>query len=1041
MRALVAALRRALRHLGRRPAVELLPVLMRAIRADVPDASAEDLMDSLWLALHMGAAPPQQRWSWAWPRLTWKRPRKALTATAQAGDASSAPAVTPRPLPDDPAVGLYLGGTSGQKTGLPFRTPSAPALPAKLALLRALRPLLRRVPSRVRRKLAERETAESIASTGNWEPCLVPETERWLRADLIVDRGDSMALWLQTARELAQLLQRYGAFSAVRVFSLQTQGALQLFSGLGPLGEREPRSLALHDPTGRSVVLVLSDCISPAWHDGSAARCVERWGQRAPVALIQVLPATLWPRTALGRAAPVWLQASAPVMPTDKLTVRFQHRWMRFPAPYRAVPVMTLEISALRMWARMLAGAGGAWAPGVALGRLGQTSRPPARGDVPPKERLQRFRLAVTPPAWELARLLAAVPPFNLSVLRLVRQSMVPGAGQLHEAEVLLGGLLTVQKDAPDPEDIRYGYPPALREVLLGELRPTDIAGVLETVSEYITKNLGSVQDFQAILARPQDFQGTDVLDQSPFARITASVLARLGGPYAALAGVRGPEQKRNEERTKEPEQRWDGYKIFVSYARQDDEYFQALCANLTPIMERYKIELLHEGVILGGEHRRDAMSKMIDSSDVFLLLLSADLLASDEFCEFELPRIRAAYERRNARIIPIQVRATVGVEYLIPDLPPTRQIQPISQDLDQPHAWSLVRDALDDLLTKPSPIRKPSPVAPARGKNIEARIFIYHAREDQVLAEQLELFLKPMVRAGLISIWSSSQLEKYKGWEKNLREDQANIILFLISADFLASQYSENDEFYRAFELHSRGGARVVPILVRPCDWQSMSFLGGLSPLPKSGMPVKAWPNQDEAWYEIVTALRTLIMSVQISGGSFKESESRLQTSWQWAADSASLATPVLIIASREDDRFLHELLTHLSVYREFMEIMSYRNVEVGQEITAVRQQQFERAKIIVFLVTANLFIDEYIYIERAQRFASLNSVQIVLVLVHECEWRDSPLGNFKCLPDSGKPVTTLRNRDLAWVEIVKHISVIARAYQRQRAQTPNRQ
>lgn len=1043
MRALLSALRRALRRLGRRPAVELLPVLMRAVRADVPDASAEDLMDSLWLTLHMGAAQPvAQRWSWAWPRLTWKRPIKALPAATQAGDASSALESTPRRLADEPNVGLYLSGTPGQKTGLPFRTPSAPALPAKLALLRALRPLLRRVPSSMRWKLAERETAESIASTGNWEPCLVPETERWLRADLIVDRGDSMDLWLETARELAQLLQRYGAFSAVRVFSLQTQGAPQLFSGLGPLGERAPRSLALHDPTGRSVVLVLSDCISPAWHDGSAARCVERWGQRAPVALIQVLPTTLWPRTALGRAAPVWLQAGAPAMPTDKLAVRFQHRWMRFPAPYRAVPVMTLEISALRMWARMLAGAGGAWAPGVALGRMGQVSRPPARGEIPPKERLQRFRLAVTQPAWELARLLSAVPPFNLSVLRLVRQSMVPGAGQVHEAEVLLGGLLTVQKDAPNPEDIRYSYPSALREVLLGELRPADIAGVLDTVSDYITKNLGSVQDFQAILARPQDFQGADVLDQSPFARVTASVLARLGGPYAALAGIRGLEPQRNEKREKEHEERWYRYRIFVSYAYQDREYFQTLCDTLTPLIERVGIELLHEGAIKAGEHTRDAMSKMIDSSDVFLLLISADLLASDEFCEFELPQIRAACERKSAQIFPIYVHPTGDIEDLIPGLPPALLDRPISQHSDQHYAWSLVREQLDELLTKPRSTRKLPPITPARGQYIKVRLFIYYAPQDQDLAKRLRLYLQPMVRAELISIWSSSQIEDHTSWEINFRENQANIILLLMSADFLASEHFENDEFQRFFELNRRGEVRIVPIIARACIWESVPLLSDLSPLPKNGMPVTAWADRDAAWSEIVTNLRTLIMSVQISGGSFKTLESGLPISARSMARFAvsDSAIPVLIIAAPRERQFLNELLKHLSVFREIMEPVSDRDMLPGIEIAAARQQQLERAKIIVFLVSESLLAEEYIYIEKAQQLASLKSVPVVPVLVRECAWQKSSLSNFKCLPDSGTPIMAMaaRDRDQAWVEIVKYLSAVARTYKPKRGQPP---
>ena len=1028
MSELLSALRRVLLRLGlwRRPEAELLPVLLRAVRADVPDVSAEDLMDAIWLLLHTSTAQPTPRRSlWLWRRPARQRPALALPASSEAADAPSPAASVPRPLPGDAAAGLYLGGSRGPRGGLPFRTPAAPALPAKLALLRALRPLRRRVPSRVRVKLAERDTVEAIARTGTWEPCMVPETERWLRVALVVDRGESMALWTQTARELAQLLQRYGVFSNVRILSLETQGAPHLFTGLGPRTGRGPRPMALLEPAGYSVVLVLSDCVSPAWHDGSMAACLERWGQRAPVALIQVLPAALWPRTALGRAAPVWLQAAAPAAPSGKLAVRFQHRWMRFPAPYRAVPVMTLEISSLRAWARMIAGAGGAWVPGVALGCLGQVGagRPLGGRAAKPKEQVQRFQLAATEPAWELARLLAAVPPFNLSVLRLVRQSLVPRARQVHEAEVLLGGLLAVQQDAQDPEDVRYDYPPGLREILLGELRPTEIAGVLGTVSEYITRNLGAVQDFQAILARPHEFLGADLLDQSPFARVTASVLARLGGPYAALAGIPEVASKLGVEEKPGLAQQRRLKRIFIAYAAPDMAYFRALQSHLEPLVRARGLELLHEGNLEVGSDRNKEVSRMIDTANILLILLSPDLLASHHFVNWELPMIRDSYERGGADVLLIRVRSMAHVDELFPGFSPAQLDATDGRYPDRDRAWIEIVRELDKVLLNPGMTRRSRRVEPTRRKHQAPKIYLSYAHEDQGLARGFESHLTVLRHQGIISEWFSLAVGPDENSPQEIENllNQADMILFLISADFLASAYHEA-EVRRALERQRNDEAMVISIIVRPVDWRA-SQLGQFKILPKNARPVTLWADQDEAWVDVAEELRRSAMGGQQQKStapkqpapSFLERVRTFFTPQAKPVESSSIRpTPVLIISAREDDHLLDELLKHLgpSVSRGLIDVSSIRDLQLGDNPDELFRLQLRLAEIVVFLVSADLLSTENLYIERTLQRASDGQVRVVPVLVRWVAWEHSSFARFQALPNNKKPVVAYADR-----------------------------
>src|SRR5262249_46449011 len=62
-----------------------------------------------------------------------------------------------------------------------------------------------------------------------------------------------------------------------------------------------------------------------------------------------------------------------------------------------------------------------------------------------------------------------------------------------------------------------------------------------------------------------------------------------------------------------------------------------------------------------------------------------------------------------------------------------------------------------------------------------------------------------------------------------------------------------------RALLRHESGDARVIPVIVRPVEWQSLP-IGKLQALPKDSKPVTSWPNRDEAWLNVAQGLRTAI-------------------------------------------------------------------------------------------------------------------------------------------------------------------------------------
>ena len=136
--------------------------------------------------------------------------------------------------------------------------------------------------------------------------------------------------------------------------------------------------------------------------------------------------------------------------------------------------------------------------------------------------------------------------------------------------------------------------------------------------------------------------------------------------------------------------------------------------------------------------------------------------------------------------------------------------------------------------------------------------IFCCYAREDEDLLEKLKRHLSPLRRQGVIDVWYDREIRAGTEWEEEIKRhlNEAHVILLLISPDFIHSDYCYDTEMKRAMARHERKEAVVVPIIVRPVDWQETpignSTLGSLQALPKDAKPVTIWKNRDEAWRDV---------------------------------------------------------------------------------------------------------------------------------------------------------------------------------------------
>ncbi|MCX5654704.1 MAG: toll/interleukin-1 receptor domain-containing protein [Planctomycetota bacterium] len=143
-------------------------------------------------------------------------------------------------------------------------------------------------------------------------------------------------------------------------------------------------------------------------------------------------------------------------------------------------------------------------------------------------------------------------------------------------------------------------------------------------------------------------------------------------------------------------------------------------------------------------------------------------------------------------------------------------------------------------------------------------RLFYCYSHKDEYLRNQLETHLKLLERQNLILPWHDRKISGGKGWEGQIDEnlEQADIILLLISADFLASNYCYDVEMTCAIERHDLGEARVIPVILRDVVWTSAPF-GKLQALPMDGRPVRKWPDRDTAWRNVAEGIERVIREI----------------------------------------------------------------------------------------------------------------------------------------------------------------------------------
>jgi hypothetical protein len=228
------------------------------------------------------------------------------------------------------------------------------------------------------------------------------------------------------------------------------------------------------------------------------------------------------------------------------------------------------------------------------------------------------------------------------------------------------------------------------------------------------------------------------------------------------------------------------------------------------------------------------------------------------------------------------------------------------------------------------------------------AKLFFSYSHKDEALRDKLQTHLESLRRSGAIETWHDRMIlagdELDRPIDQNMKE--ADVILLLVSSDFLASSYCHDVEVTQAMARHDAGTARVIPVILRPCDWQEDTPFKKLLAAPKDGYPITKWANEDEAFLDVVKQIRAALKAVPTSPPPAKAASGfhdPAETFQQVFAPRSSNLRLHKTFTQADKDRFTDEAFEYMAKYFESsLEELKRRHPEIEARFKRIDAESF---------------------------------------------------------------------------------------------------
>ncbi|HRY10865.1 MAG TPA: SAV_2336 N-terminal domain-related protein, partial [Candidatus Nanopelagicales bacterium] len=491
--------------------------------ATFPDFPAEQLADAVLIAARQGGPGNNTI-----ERVT---PSSAVHSTtsddvgeekpAPRGDALQSADLS---LPMGKSDSLRSGNVSVTKVGLEFPAPGSLATASPTALS-----LFRRISRPGPPAVDVDATVEATADARRLVVVTRPSRERGLDAAIVVDPTLAAEAWARGIDELEGTLRRTGAFRSVTRWELAHTNS----PGLGqPLIRDRARTAhrpdQLVDPSGRRLVLVLSDFAGAEWQRSGPWQVLIRWARVMPTAMLHLLPPSYWGWTAVGQPSGV-LRALRPASPNS--ATDFRPAWWCDDTRASngvAVPVIDLESDAIVRWARAIVD-GTVWSEAVwAVDPPRPGNGLVSEGILSDADRVGAFEMRASTGAQQLARILASAPLLSLPLIQILHEQLIPRPLASQVAELMVSGLLEELPKGTDAVGPRLQFHSGVSDLLSRGTTISQEWDLYDLLSRALEKQAGSGNVIQAFMA-DSDGARSVAAELVPFAAMGRKLAHRLG--------------------------------------------------------------------------------------------------------------------------------------------------------------------------------------------------------------------------------------------------------------------------------------------------------------------------------------------------------------------------------------------------------------------------------------------------------------------------------------------------------------------------------
>jgi hypothetical protein len=239
----------------------------------------------------------------------------------------------------------------------------------------------------------------------------------------------------------------------------------------------------------------------------------------------------------------------------------------------------------------------------------------------------------------------------------------------------------------------------------------------------------------------------------------------------------------------------------------------------------------------------------------------------------------------------------------------------------------------------------------------IMARAFISYTHADEGLKDQFLLHLAPLKREGLVEVFHDRMLRPGDHLDQSIQRELASsdLVVLLVSAAFLNSEYCYEEEMRRAFIRQRDGTAKVVTVILKPCQWMHVPVgdgqtLSSFLSVPRDGKPVTSWSDPDAAFDDAAAAIRRLLVDgKQVTSPAPAASRGPEENAAKTAAPPlkgrAVGGTRLLPqrITDRDRDQFLRDALeVAAATFRERLEQLSSEDPRVDTDFERIDSRSF---------------------------------------------------------------------------------------------------